>query len=118
MPRRISADIDMQILADVALGHRHKDIAVKYGVSPSYVSKVASGKKVPDVHIPDLQKILNENLEALDDDINAVTEFITRKKILANKEDIIKFLELQITKAILRAKVYSTLLEICKKEEE
>ena len=32
MPKRISAEIDMQILADVGLGMLNKDVAVKYRV--------------------------------------------------------------------------------------
>lgn len=117
MPKRISADIDMQILADIALGLLHKNIAKKYGVSPSYISKVASGKKVPDIHIPDLQKVLNDNLEAYEDDVDEVTEMIMRKRLLVSEDDITKFLNAQITKSILRAKVYTTLLRVYTKED-
>ena len=56
MARRIPAEIDMRILADIALGILYKDIAKKYGVSPAYVSKLSLGKKVPNIYIPEQKK--------------------------------------------------------------
>ena len=52
MARRISPEIDMAILADIGLGMLYKDAAEKHGVSASYVSKLASGKKEIQFYTP------------------------------------------------------------------
>jgi predicted transcriptional regulator len=111
MPRRITADIDMQILADVGMGVMYKEIASKYGVSPSYVSKLAGGKKVPDIHIPAPHKIMDEDFEAYEDDIDAVVALINKRTILVSKEDIIKYLKSQIQKSVVRIKMYTELIK-------
>lgn len=49
MPKKIDAMTDMDILRDIGLGMKNKDIAVTYGVSASYVSKLKQGKKVIEV---------------------------------------------------------------------
>ena len=51
MPRRILPEVDMNILRDIGMGIKNKDIAETYDVSPSYVSKVKRGKKVLDIPI-------------------------------------------------------------------
>lgn len=48
---RIDTQIDLKILADLALGYKNKDLAVKYGVSPSYVSKLKTGRKQLNVRV-------------------------------------------------------------------
>lgn len=42
--------MDLKILQDLGMGHKNKDIAERYDVSPSYVSKIKRGKK--DLYIP------------------------------------------------------------------
>lgn len=112
MPRRITADIDMQILTDVGMGLMYKDIAKKYNVSASYVSKLAGGKKTPDVYVPVLQKVVDEDFEAYEDDIEAVIALIDKRKVIVSDDDIVKFLKTQIQKSVVRIKMY---LELIKK---
>jgi predicted transcriptional regulator len=111
MPRRITADIDMQILTDVGMGLMYKDVAKKHGVSASYVSKLAGGKKVPDIHIPDLQKFLDEDFEAYTDDVEAVIALIDKRKIIVSNDDIVKYLKTQIQKSVVRIKMYRELIK-------
>ncbi|MFA6660520.1 MAG: hypothetical protein WCS62_02800 [Bacilli bacterium] len=112
MPRRISAETDMQILADVGLGMLHKDVAVKYGVSASYVSKLTSGKKIPYIHIPEPSKIIDEEFEIYEDEVEAIINNISKKKILVSNGDVIKYLQTQINRSVIRIKMY---LELIKK---
>lgn len=73
MRKRIDAETDYNILADIALGLTSKEIAKKYNVSISYVSKVRTGRKKINVYIP-------EHIEA-------------KNKLLFYKQDINKLLE-------------------------
>lgn len=114
MPRKISADIDMQILTDISLGMIYRDIAKKYNVSPSYISKLSSGKKKPNIRIPEPSKILDEGFETFENDIDAIMDYITKKRVFVTDQDITKFLHSQVHKAIVRIKVY---LELIKKYE-
>lgn len=114
VPRKISADIDMQILTDISLGMIYRDIAKKYNVSPSYISKLASGKKKPNIRIPEPSKILDEGFETFENDIDAIMDYITKKRVFVTDQDITKFLHSQVHKAIVRIKVY---LELIKKYE-
>ena len=116
MPKRIEANIDMSILQDIATGMQNKDIAVKYNVSRSYVSKVLTGRKLIDMQIPDLKSILQEDFEVYEDDITSIIETIHNKKILVNHTDVVTFIEAQITKSLVRAKVYSEILKKVKGE--
>lgn len=60
MRQRISAKIDYNILADIALGISAKEIANKYNVSVSYVSKIKTGRKKIDVYIPEQIETANK----------------------------------------------------------
>jgi hypothetical protein len=117
MPRRIPAEIDMQILVEIGMGILYKDIAKKYSVSPSYVSKLAMGKKVPDIHIPEPHKVIHEDIEAYADDIDAVVALIDKRNIIISKEDIIRYLESQIHKSVVRIKMYRELIKKYKGEK-
>jgi predicted transcriptional regulator len=66
MPSRIDADTDMQILADIGLGIRNKDIAKNYGVSPSYVSKLKLGHKVPNIYVTKATMSAVDGMDAVD----------------------------------------------------
>jgi len=114
VPRKISAEIDMQILTDISLGMIYRDIAKKYNVSPSYISKLATGKKKPSIRIPEPSKILDEGFETFENDIDAIMDYITKKRVFVADQDIVKFLHSQVHKAIVRIKVY---LELIKKYE-
>jgi DUF1365 family protein len=111
MPKRISADIDIAILTDIGLGLPYKDIAVKHNVSASYVSKVANGKKVPDIHVPEPSKTLDDDIETFTDDIEAVSELLGRRKVVADKKSVEEYLKTQLYRTIVRAKIYVELLK-------
>ena len=116
MPKRIDSSIDMEILQDIALGMTNRSIAAKYNVSPSYVSKVSTGKKTMNIHIPNLKSILAEDFEVYEDDITSVMTTMHDKKVLVNPTDVETFIKAQITKSLVRAKVYSEILKRFKGE--
>lgn len=74
MRKRISAQIDYNILADIALGIPSKDIAAKYNVSVSYISKIKTGRKQIDVYIPEQIQTANK-LAYYASDIEALIGF-------------------------------------------
>lgn len=117
MPKRISVNIDMQILADIALrSFTNREIATKYGVSPSYVSKLSTGKKPFDLHIPEPQTIVDNEYTVYKDDVNAIIEFITTRKTKPSNEDIVNFLQQRINKAAIAIKIYSEIIKNYKGE--
>ena len=71
--------MDLDILQDLALGLKQKEIAIKYDVSPSYVSKVKRGLKEIDIVIPQV----HEQIKDLD-----MPDWI--KKQIAYHEDMIR----------------------------
>lgn len=75
MRKRISAKTDYDILADIALGVPPKEIATKYKVSVSYISKIKTGRKKIDVYIPEQIQTANK-LAYYSSDIKALTDFI------------------------------------------
>lgn len=74
MKQRITAQVDFNILADLSLGVAAKDIAKKYGVSISYVSKVKTGRKKIEVYIPEQIKEANR-LGYYKSDVDKLMEF-------------------------------------------
>jgi transcriptional regulator with XRE-family HTH domain len=74
MRQRISARVDYEILADIALGESAKDIAKKHNVSISYVSKIKTGRKKIDVYIPESIQTSNK-IAYYASDITALEEF-------------------------------------------
>lgn len=110
MPRKISADIDMQILADIGLGMIYKDVAAKHGVSPSYITKLTSGKKTPDIRIPEPTKLMSEDFESFKNDIDDIVNYIDKKRVLVSNDDVIKFLRTQVHKSVVRIKIYLELI--------
>lgn len=114
MPKRISADIDMQILADVGLGMLNKDVAVKYQVSPSYVSKLSLGKKVPDIHIPKPTTVIDQSIDVNLATIRDIETIISDNPVIASKDEVEKFLKNKIDKSIVHAKLYIDLLKMFK----
>ena len=111
MPRRINAETDMQILADIATGMLNKDIAVKNNVSASYVSKLALGKKAPDIYIPKPEKIKDREIDVHMATINEFIEILGESNILASDEEVRKIIKEQINLHVIRAKVYIELLK-------
>ena len=114
MPRRISAEKDMQILADVGLGMLNKDVAVKYNVSPSYVSKLSLGKKVPDIHIPRPTTVVDQSIDVNLATIRDIEQIIKDNQILASVNEVEKFMREKIDKSIIEAKIYIELFKILK----
>lgn len=115
--KRVPPETDFKILADVALGKVYREISATYNVSPSYISKLVTGKKQVNVQLPPPPKVLVEDLETFEGDIDAIADFIISKRVLTSDKDIIKFLETQIHKAIVRAKIYTELLNTYKGEK-
>jgi len=114
MPKRISAEIDMQILADVGLGMLNKDVAKKYGVSASYVSKLSLGKKVPDIHIPKPTIFVDQSIDVNNVVIQDIETIIADNPVIASKDEVEKFLKNKIDKSIVHAKLYIDLLKMFK----
>lgn len=85
MPQRIDAETDYNILADIALKVPYKDIAKKYGVSLSYVSKVKTGKKRIEVYIPEQIKQANK-LAYYKSDVNRLEEFFATSPVSLDAE--------------------------------
>ena len=114
MPRRISADVDMQILADLGVGLLHREIAEKYGVSASYVSKLSLGKKTPDVYVARGTTVVSEpdgvDLDALLADIDKYTVF-------PGEDATEKYIKSQIRTMAMRIKMLSELLKKYKGEQ-
>jgi hypothetical protein len=111
MPRRISAEKDMQILADVGLGSLNKDVAVKYGVSASYVSKLSLGKKVPDIHIPRPLAFTRQEINVHEATLDELQHIIEENQILANEDEYVKILKDRIKNSIIDAKLYIEMLK-------
>lgn len=84
---RISAETDVAILKDLALGLTQKEIAKKHNVSTSYVSKVNTGKKKINVHIPEQVKAQGE-LIYYESDINKLEEFFERTQLGLKSKDL------------------------------
>jgi predicted transcriptional regulator len=91
MPRRITAEIDMSILRDIGMGIPNKEVARNYGVSASYVSKLKTGKKVPDMYIvgnavttvypvSDIVQWLEIKIKNLDKERNIYTQILSKYK--------------------------------------
>jgi predicted transcriptional regulator len=114
MPKRISAEIDMQILADVGLGMLNKDVAVKYGVSASYISKVSLGKKVPDIHIPKPDKLDMSNIDVNLSTIKEIEKIISQNQVIAGSNQIEEYAQDEINKLIIKTKVFIELLKTYK----
>lgn len=117
MPKRVSTDVDMNILADAAmLKLSNVELAKKYGLSPSYISKLRTGKKPLDMHIPVLIKSEDEGIETFDADIEAITEHMEGRKVITDPTAIETYLKKEITKAVATAKIYMELLKKYKGE--
>jgi hypothetical protein len=116
MPRRISAEKDMQILADVGLGSLNKDVAVKYGVSASYVSKLSLGKKVPDIHIPKPYTFIREGINVHEATLDELQRIIEENQVLSNDDEYVRILKDRIKNAIIDAKLYIEMLKKMKGE--
>lgn len=114
MARRIDPETDKKILAAVALGMLSKDAAEKYGVSPSYVSKLTSGKKNMSYGMPDIRTLIEGDLELYEEDLDALLINIADTDIFLDPLDPRSYLDALIKRTLVRLKIY---LELKKKIE-
>lgn len=108
--RKIAPEIDLQILEGLAAGYNNKQLAEMYKVSPAYVSKLKNGKKVPYIHVTNPTLIKDEFFEVYNTNLTEVLAYLDCKDIIVNKTDIIEYLEVQMRKAIIKAKMYQDIL--------
>lgn len=118
MPKQINAETDMEILKDLSMGIKNIEIAKKYDVSPSYVSKVKTGKKKLNIYVPTPKVFSDLDISAFEDSLEGIKKMIKNSTVLVDKKDIITYLEAQVNKHLLRAKVYVELLEKYKGDEK
>lgn len=108
MPTKIKADIDVLILTELGLGLPNKEIAKHFNVSPSYVSKLKNGKKIPYVYF-------SNNMET---DGSDLLERICKTSSEEDKHKVIVYLQNKIAVNINEIKILTTLLNIIKKEDK
>lgn len=75
-------EVDILIMSDLKSGMTQKDIAKKYNVSPSYVSKLKNNKKKHYTSNESIQNLLNIDESAFDN-----TEL---KRILVQRLNLLK----------------------------
>jgi hypothetical protein len=102
----------MQILADIGLGMLNKDVAVKYNVSASYVSKLSLGKKIPDIHIPKPERLLTQGVNVHTATLDELERIISENQVFAGEDEYLRILKDRVKNAIVDAKLY---LEMIKK---
>lgn len=108
--RKVSPKIDIEILEGLAAGYSNKKLAEMYKVSPSYISKLKNGKKVPYIHITNPTLIKDEFFEVYNTNLTEVLAFLDSKDIIVNKKEIIEYLEIQMKKHIIKTKMYQEIL--------
>lgn len=110
MATRVSADVDMMILTDLSNGIANKTIAKKYGVSTSYVSKLKTGRKTPYIYIDRPAIIKEEMCDIVNGDLTEIIAFINSKELFVDSSAIISYIESQMRKAVIQAKMYQEIL--------
>lgn len=108
--RKVSPQIDLAILEGLAAGCSNKELAKTHGVSASYVSKLKNGKKVPYIHVTNPTLIKDEYFEVYNTNLTEIVAFIDSKDLIVNKTEIVEFLEIQMQKCIIKAKMYQDIL--------
>lgn len=108
--KAISPDIDLKILEGLALGISSKELAKNYNVSVSYISKVRTGKKVPNIHISNPTIIQSDMFEVYNTDLEDIIKLISDKELIVDKKEMIDFIEIEMKKCIIKAKMYQDIL--------
>lgn len=108
--KKVPADIDLAILEGLAAGYNNKQLSELYKVSPSYVSKLKNGKKIPYIHVTNPTLIKDEFFEVYNTSLTEVLAYLECKDLFVNKKDIIEYIEVQLKKHIIKAKMYQELL--------
>lgn len=111
MATKIKADIDIKIIEALASGLPNKEIADMYGVSPSYISKIKTGKKIPYIHMVNPTLIRDEFFEVYNTPLSEVLGYLNAKDLLVDKNSIVEYIEIQMKKAIIQAKMYQEILK-------
>lgn len=108
--KKITPNIDIKIMEALACGESNKDIAKTYGVSPSYVSKIKTGKKVPYIHVASPTLIKDEYFEVYNKNLEELEKILDETELIVNRSDIIEYLEVQMRKCLIKAKMYNEIL--------
>lgn len=108
--KKISPKTDLEILEGLAAGYTNKQLAELHKVSPSYISKLKNGKKIPYIHITNPTLIKDEYFEVYNTNLTEVIAFLDCKDLIVNKKDIVEYLEIQMQKHIIKAKMYQEIL--------
>ena len=108
--QKIPVTTDLSILQDLAANYTCREIAIKHGVSPSYVSKIKSGKKNLNIHVSNPTVIKDEFFEVYNSDLIDLIGYLEDKDLIVEKKDIVEYLEVQMKKSIIRAKMFQEIL--------
>lgn len=117
MKQKISADIDQQILMALATGESSKTIAQRLNVSPSYVSKVKTGKKIPSIKIVEPTLIKDEYFEIDNSTLTEMLILLNEHNIIVDNTSICEYIEVQMKKCLIHAKMYQTILNKIKEKK-
>ena len=109
--KKIPPEIDLQLLEGLAAGYSSKQLADLYNVSQSYISKLRNGKKIPYIHVAQPTLIKDEFFEVYNSNLTEVLAYLECKDLIVNKKDIIEYLEIQMQKSIIKAKMYQEILK-------
>lgn len=107
---KIPVQTDLLIIQDLASGYSNKETAKRNGVSTSYVSKVKLGKKDLNIHVSNPTLVKDEFFEVYNEDLTDVLRYLNTKEVIINKRDILEYLEVQLKKAIIKAKMFQEIL--------
>ena len=115
MPK-ITAQTDLAILQGLAAGYSNKELSVMHNVSPSYISKLKNGKKIPYVHVTNPTLIKDEFFEVYNTDMLEIITYLDSKDLIVHKKDIVEYLEVQMQKHVIRAKMFQEILRRMKND--
>ena len=115
MPK-ITAQTDLAILQGLAAGYSNKELSAMHNVSPSYISKLKNGKKIPYVHVTNPTLIKDEFFEVYNTDMLEIITYLDSKDLIVHKKDIIEYLEVQMQKHVIRAKMFQEILRRMKND--
>lgn len=96
------------------MGKPNKVIAETYHVSPSYVSKVKTGRKQPSLKITDYSVLKDDFFEVDNNDITSILLSLNSTDVIINRQNIIEYIEAQMKKCIVHAKMYQVILDTLK----
>lgn len=109
-------EVDQLILLALAQGELGKDIAKRFGVSAGYVSKLKTGKKIPSLKIAEPTLIKDEFFEVDSVDLTDLLIELNNKKVIMQHKDITEYIEVQMKKCLIHAKMYQIILNNLKGE--